>query len=530
MAKFTKTDPFAATNGEAEDSIYGSRPATDIPASGRIVAKPVHLSQILRDPTQPRRAIPLSVTRGAPQRGTRAELQHWLTLVREEVGQYNKAIDPAVVLAGQWERPETRDDKGDQHPVTFTPRTEAYISLLGLASSILKDGLLNPITANQTEDGYVIETGERRFLAYSILSIYYDANGKWQQIPCQVVEKSTIRRMSAENTVRQDLNAIGKARQLFLLLMDCYPDIEFAPYDAFPRDRHYYAQAAELRVPRGHGPELLQTLGFPSREVWARHADLINLTDDQWDDADDSDSSERSLRDILHPSKDMLPTGNISTRPTYADMSTTVDISPPSPAAGFTPSTPPQTRQDASPVHTPSTDYAPPGSFRANVNTPIIQPPADPRTKPLDEFYPSVGTRLASSAQPANPAPTENSPAERHLPQANWDTTPLSAHPRAKAALIMLRMFADYAQLDSLSDEARVINWVYTLMAQYSESTLAQHITNGYTTQQYREDYAAMIALYEQVIKSLGQSLTAYADHVEAVMLNIEDQLHASQD
>lgn len=75
-----------------------------------------------------------------------------------------------------------------------------------LAVNIKKNGLINPISVEKTEENkYKIISGERRYRAMTFL--------KWKTIPC-IVRNRTKYDSLAENFCREDLNIIEKARAI----------------------------------------------------------------------------------------------------------------------------------------------------------------------------------------------------------------------------------------------------------------------------------------------------------------------------
>ncbi|MEO0598762.1 MAG: ParB N-terminal domain-containing protein, partial [Chloroflexota bacterium] len=191
----------------------------------------------------------------------------------------------------------------DMMPVS--PMEASFLRLVDLAASIKRDGLTNPITVAKhadSENSYVIETGERRWLAYHLLRRFDDAE-QWAEIPAREVRETSVWRQATENNARDDLNAIAKARQLALLLMDIFmrvKDEEFAPRNAFDHERDFYAQVKDgkdYRIPRGFGEKLLNAMGLSSASHLRYYRGILRVDSDLWDAADDANWTERDIRD-----------------------------------------------------------------------------------------------------------------------------------------------------------------------------------------------------------------------------------------
>lgn len=270
-----KQNPFAGGNAAGDEHLYGARPSM-VKTSGRIVAKPIPLSEITPDPRQPRRAIPSLVRAAAPGSDIATLLDIWLARAIEIQGE---RIDPVPHIMGTGTPPDEVD---------LAPMTKHLLDLYGLAGSILRDGLMYPITVAQRTngDGYLIETGERRYLAFNLLLRYADRD-KYAAIPAQVMEQHSVWRQAQENNNRAELNAIEKARQLAILYMDMWQDDrEFAPIELLitpdGSDRPYYAQADGLNSKRGYGQRLLDAMGVEARATVTNYKRLLKLTDDEW--------------------------------------------------------------------------------------------------------------------------------------------------------------------------------------------------------------------------------------------------------
>ena len=267
---------------EIDDAIFGKS------IGGKYLkAAPVGIFEIYPDPTQPRRAIPIAV-RGDWQTDPnemREFLNHWAQYTGINIPLY-LGQDP------DFDRPEHSD------PVEL-----ALMDLIDLAISIKVDGLSNPITVIRTEETYRIETGERRWMAYHLLH-QYDPNGDWETIPARDVGEFNVWRQAAENGARADLNAISKARQLALLLMDLHGRHNFRPLEVFQHEQDFYAQAADKRTPRGKREMLVTVMGLKHGKQVQYHLKLLTLPQPVWEAADDLNWPEGRLRPLATLSHD----------------------------------------------------------------------------------------------------------------------------------------------------------------------------------------------------------------------------------
>lgn len=285
---------------EADAAIYGERGDGEGTAyHRRVVAVPIPLGEIKPDLTQPRRAIPPGIREEWMGDSTQvpALLSHWHGVAEVELGE---AIDLVKVLRGQTEGLNIEDG-----PAVLLE----YLDLLALAESIHRDGLVNPITIAKTglvSGSYIIETGERRWLAYHLLMMYVD-DGRYRKIPAVKQSKRDVWRQAAENSVRRPLNAIGMARQLALLIMDMYAGDDGVAFDSYDEmifpgeaDRRFYAQVADgniYRVKRGMGQRVLDVTGMKSKNQISQYRALLNIPDEIWVLADLEGWTENRIRE-----------------------------------------------------------------------------------------------------------------------------------------------------------------------------------------------------------------------------------------
>ena len=180
-------------------------------------------------------------------------------------------------------------------------------------ASIRRDGLTNPISVVRRGNNYELETGERRWLAYHLLHWKFGENDllpnnkqrNWSRIPARIVKEVDIWRQASENNARDNLNAISKARQLALLLMDLHGWEHFSTFNEFENEQDFYSQVAdgnEWRIPRGHGEVLLNAMGLSDASQLRQYRALLRLPLADWRKADDENLTEGELRKIQNQS------------------------------------------------------------------------------------------------------------------------------------------------------------------------------------------------------------------------------------
>ena len=289
------------TSEITDSAIFGSIAEVD---SGRQVAKPISIFEIFPDALQPRRAIPSPVRTywdGRPST-TAALFNSWFHLAVEERG-IDFKIEPYLLALDEAPRPEK-----------MGPIDAAFIDLLEMAANIRSNGLTNPITVANTGNGYRLETGERRWLAYHILYTYFEnEQDKWGRIPARVVDGFSVWRQASENNARANLNAISKARQLAILLMDLHQRQLGEKFRTFEQlvgqgecDRAFYAQVADGNIyptPKGTGEAVMTAGGFKTSSQMREHRDLLRLPDEVWRIADDLNWTQGRIRQLVRQSE-----------------------------------------------------------------------------------------------------------------------------------------------------------------------------------------------------------------------------------
>jgi hypothetical protein len=290
---------------QVDRAIYGDILNVD---AERQLAEPIDIFSIYPDSAQPRRVLPAPLRTQVVDGDLRSVMPDvfaaWLELVN------NGRAEPFPLerlLYGD------EQDDGDALPDErlITAPEQRLIAVVQLASSIRRDGLTNPITITSQGPIYRLETGERRWLAFHLLYAH-TGDESYARVPARVVEQANVWRQATENNARSDLNAIAKARQLALLMMDLYGMENFTSIDVFNHEQGFYAQVADgdaYRVPRGRLDDLLNAMGLKNRSQLSRYRALLELPDDIWDMADEQDWTEGYLRQ-LRAMNYTLPNGN----------------------------------------------------------------------------------------------------------------------------------------------------------------------------------------------------------------------------
>ncbi len=295
---------------ETADAIYrdpGLPPDIAGLDAQRKSARPVDIGNICPDRSQPRRAVPLRARRhwdGDPRHVAQL-FGGW----QQEMQRDGVTLDLAALLR-QRHWPEGLDDNPDEgdEAENWLERagslTATLAGLVRLAVNIRQIGLTNPITVARAERSFLLETGERRWLAFHLLHLHFPEEN-WSHIPAHLVEQVDVWRQAGENSARRDLNAIGRARQLAILLMDLLRERghSFREFDevlaAGGSERDYYAQVAdgqEFRIPRGEGERLLNAMGLNSPTQLRQYRALLRLDDASWQNADERNLGEGEIR------------------------------------------------------------------------------------------------------------------------------------------------------------------------------------------------------------------------------------------
>lgn len=129
-----------------------------------------------------------------------------------------RGLDALLPVADNFNQNEIRMIGVDNiYPNPDQPRQhfdEESIRLL--ADSIQTAGILQPLIVSETESGYMIIAGERRYRAARLAGN--------DSVPCIIRDYTETQRMEAsliENLQREDLNPIDEARAIDKLIQDC---------------------------------------------------------------------------------------------------------------------------------------------------------------------------------------------------------------------------------------------------------------------------------------------------------------------
>jgi ParB-like chromosome segregation protein Spo0J len=282
---------------DSNNAIFGVSP---FPVTPTVKVKFIDIASIYPDPAQPRRAIPSELrSRWNIHDHTYEDLiAVWFTYMGPEFD-----LD-AYLLDGNTERSQLDPDNQPLLP-EFEPEDAVqagFIHLLELASSILREGLTNPITISRVGRDYMIETGERRWLAYHLLNVYFEDSGDqdWSKIPARVMPERNVWRQATENNVRQNLNAVSRARQLAILVMDIHGWDNFRLISDFADEQEFYAQVSEGRewqIPSDKIEQLLKSMGLNNQTQLRQYRAILRTHPMLWQVADDNNWSENKIRE-----------------------------------------------------------------------------------------------------------------------------------------------------------------------------------------------------------------------------------------
>lgn len=276
---------------------------------GAIQVQYLPIADILPDPAQPRRIIP-SLIRSLWDGQTAGMGELFLIWHNAACDERGADIDLDAYLQRDADDQHHLPAKGENVP-DFGPLERSWRDLLNLAASIRHEGLTHPIAVARTaptETRYIIESGERRWLAYQLLHWYFGLEENvnesgdhydWSKMPARVMDERDIWRQAQENNARNDLNAIGRARQLALLIMDLYGMTRFQALQSFEHERDFYAQVADGHswpIAKQHQERVLQAIGLSHPVQLRQYRALLKLTVDEWVYADDNNLPEKAIR------------------------------------------------------------------------------------------------------------------------------------------------------------------------------------------------------------------------------------------
>lgn len=309
--------PFAGlTASDIADVGYSSGIGHDDPLAklgrGREKIRQTQIESISPNPSQPRRAIPASVRHywsGSSDFESMASFfSNWLKDINEVERPLLDIKEPFPLddfLEGnQTSRTEGIDKEDELEQISnkrVGAKEQSLMLVVELASSIKRDGLINPISIAQKGVLWEIETGERRWLAYHLLN-WRMGGDDWQKIPARQVDSVNIWRQATENNARADLNAIAKARQFALLLMDVRAeksDDTFDDFANFEHEQNFYAQVSngrEYNVPYGMGEQLINAMGISDVGQLRHLRRLLRLPSVVWTVADDLNWTENFIQ------------------------------------------------------------------------------------------------------------------------------------------------------------------------------------------------------------------------------------------
>lgn len=351
-----RDSPASLSMTEADAALFGELTRRE---GARQSIRTISIFSIYPDVQQPRRAVPSQVRAhwsGEPQ-DIADMFNTWLTYIGQE--RDRAGLPPFSLDDLLWSEAVQARSGGEEDPTALEesvgPIEAAFRRVVELAVSIRRDGLANPVSIHRVgRERYRLETGERRWLAFHVLFGYFNGDDgkpaereKWQNIPAIIVENFNVWRQASENAARADLNAIGRARQFAILMMDLLKEqgVAFKPYDDLVQpqaaaDRGYYAQVVGYRVPSGASDMLSNGLGVSHRAAFTRCRILLNLPDEVWTIGDNLNLAEDELLKLAKLEPDDAVEAARAIAANVASRNNNVDTTP-KPKSSRTPTLPP---------------------------------------------------------------------------------------------------------------------------------------------------------------------------------------------
>lgn len=150
-------------------------------------------------------------------------------------------FDEEVLKSNKKSSTDTMLEIDQIKPSRFQPRTEFNKEALNaLAQSIKEKGILQPLLVRQTENGYELIAGERRWRAAQIAGLK-----KVPVIEKQLEDKEVLEVALVENLVRENLSAIEEAEALQRLI-DEFSHTQEALSQTIGKSRSYIANILRL--------------------------------------------------------------------------------------------------------------------------------------------------------------------------------------------------------------------------------------------------------------------------------------------
>lgn len=291
-----KASPLGGTLLAVDQQTYGE----SIPDSGAVVERRIPIMSIYPDLRQPRRVVPRVVAgdwNGDPEDFI-SVLGNWHLLAEERIGH---SIDLPALLKGE----ESVEMESATDPVIAL-----YWKAIKLAQQIHATGQLNAIAVWRATGRFVIQDGERRWVAHQLLNLH--VSGDFSTILAKE-EARSVWSQAEQNGARESLNAISMARQIALLIIDMYEGDSGVRFDSFEQmvlpgecDRKYYAQVARgdlYAVKRGMLWKVLGATGLKTRQNVSNYRSLLDLDDDLWLQADAEDWTINAILEMRKPTR-----------------------------------------------------------------------------------------------------------------------------------------------------------------------------------------------------------------------------------
>lgn len=276
LANRPPAQPSAPPASPAERSSVADLPDRLYTAAINQPVMPLHYQSIRPDPGQARWVLPGPI---------RAK---YLSGQVDAVGAMREWIDYVDSLVAHTQTKKARAEVAEAIELD---------KIAALAHSIELGGQIDPITVVQTDSGWQIETGERRFWAHIYLIVAKPSSSDTTvTIPATKQKRIDPFRQAIENQFRDGLSAIAVGREIVRLLIEAQ-DAPASWHNGLPTLSDY-RQSAAMDL-RGAMPDKVTQVLQMSEESLYRYKKLLLLPDAALEIADRHRLTEGQLRPVL---------------------------------------------------------------------------------------------------------------------------------------------------------------------------------------------------------------------------------------
>lgn len=293
------TQPYQGLDDDVFDALEPDAPEHP---DGTLIAEPYPIMDIVPDITQPRDVLPAKIRAG--WNGTPETIPGLLMKWHKEVESVYETIAIADILDGKHiiNPAELKEDAKEKDiPATAIE----FLALVSLAATIHADGLINPITIGTNGSPRIIVAGERRYLSYHLLNMFY--RPYYAEIPA-FQKKADVWAQARENGARRPLNATGMAAQIANLLMDLYkdtPGADFQPIHQLVVGANklpYFAQVKNgntYPLKKEFVQKILDATGLKSANQIRQYRRILDLPPEIWMQANEENWTENYIRTYM---------------------------------------------------------------------------------------------------------------------------------------------------------------------------------------------------------------------------------------